>query len=413
MSVRQKILAMVMAGGEGTRLQPLTAERCKPAVPFGARYRIVDFALSNLVNSGIHAIYLLVQYKSQSLIEHVRKSWVLPSIPPGNFITVVPPQMRTGQEWFRGTADAVFQNLNLIKMHKPDLVAVFGADHIYRMNVRQMVHFHMQHEAEVTVAAVPVTLGQASSFGIIDANGEGVIRGFLEKPQHPPAMPGRPDLAYASMGNYLFSAKALSDAVYRCREEGGSDFGHHVIPRLVERGRVYAYDFSANRVPGVQAYEEAAYWRDVGTLDSYYQANMELLGQEPRFDLFNAHWPIFSSNYQGPVSHFISAEIENSLIGASCVLDRAKVRSSLIRREVVMEAGVEVEDCIIMDNVQIGRGARLRRVIVDRFNTIPAGARIGFDPEEDRRHFHVTDSGLVVLPEILPPPRESPVYGSR
>ncbi|HET20205.1 MAG TPA: glucose-1-phosphate adenylyltransferase, partial [Chromatiales bacterium] len=289
----------------------------------------------------------------------------------------------------------------------------FGADHIYRMNVREMVQFHMQSGAEVSVAALPVPLSQASSFGIIDADEDGVIRGFLEKPGRPPAMPGRPGFAYVSMGNYLFSTQALMDALHRCKAEGGSDFGHHVLPRLVERGRVHAYDFGTHRVPGVKPYEKAVYWRDVGTLDSYYQAQMELLGKEPSFDLFNPAWPIFSSNYQGPVTHFVEAGIEDSLIGSSCVIDGARIRHSVVRREVVMEPGVEVEDCIIMDNVRIGRGTRLRRVIVDRFNIIPAGTTIGFHTEHDRARFHVTESGIVVLPEVLPPPKESPSYASR
>lgn len=394
---RPNILAFVMAGGEGTRLQPLTAERSKPSVPFGARYRIADFVLSNLINSGIHSIYLLVQYKSQSLIEHVRKAWVLPPTLPGHFVTVVPPQMRTGPEWFQGTADAVFQNLNLIRQHAPDLVLVFGADHIYRMNVRQMIQFHLERNAAVTVAALPVPLEQSSAFGIIDADAHGRIRGFLEKPKQPPSMPGRPSHAYASMGNYLFNTDVLVDALLKCRGEGGNDFGTHVLPSLLKSGQLYAYDFAGNSVPGIRPYEEHAYWRDVGTLDAYFEAHMDVLGLEPRFDVFNARWPIFSSNYQGPAARFAEARLQNSMISAGCLIDGALIRNSVLRREVVVEPGAEIEDCIIMDHVTIRRGARLRRAIVDRYNVIGENELIGHDLEQDRGRYHVTESGIVVL----------------
>lgn len=399
---KPSILAMVMAGGEGSRLHPLTVERSKPSVPFGARYRIVDFVLSNLMNSGIHAIYLLVQYKSQSLIEHVRKAWVLPPILPEHFITVVPPQMRRGQQWFQGTADAVHQNMNLIRQHKPDLVAVFGADHIYRMDVRQMVQFHREREAQCTVAALPVPLAQASAFGVIDADSRGRIRGFLEKPKNPPPMASDSTRAFASMGNYLFDAEVLMQALSDAHERGENDFGNHVLPRLVDGGRLYAYDFSLNRVPGVREYEEQGYWRDVGTLDAYYEAHMDVLGLKPRFDVFNAQWPIFSSNYQGPVARFQDASIDNGMISAGCLIHGARVKDSVLRREVVLEPGVELDGCVIMDNVTIRRGAKLRRVIVDRYNVIEAGTRIGFDGAEDARRFKVTPAGVVVVPEAQP-----------
>lgn len=397
-----RILAMVMAGGEGSRLHPLTAERSKPSVPFGARYRIVDFVLSNLMNSGIHAIYLLVQYKSQSLIEHVRKAWVLPPILPEHFITVVPPQMRRGQTWFQGTADAVHQNLNLIRQHRPDLVVVFGADHIYRMDVRQMVQFHLDNAADASVAALPVPLKQASAFGIIDADVHGKVRAFLEKPAAPPPMASDPTRAFASMGNYLFNAEVLEQALIECHERGENDFGKHVLPRLTEGGRLYAYDFGQNRVPGVRDYEEHAYWRDVGTLDAYYEAHMDVLGLHPRFDVFNAQWPIFSSNYQGPVARFQNARIDNGMVSAGCLIDGARVKDSVLRREVVLEPGVELEGCVIMDNVTIRAGAKLRRVIVDRYNIIEPNARIGFDRAEDEARYKVTDNGVVVVPEAKP-----------
>jgi glucose-1-phosphate adenylyltransferase len=404
-----RILAFVMAGGEGSRLQPLTAERSKPSVPFGARFRIVDFVLSNLVNSRINAIYLLVQYKSQSLIEHVRKAWMLPPMLPDHFITIVPPQMRTGPEWFQGTADAVFQNLNLIQQHSPDLVLVFGADHIYRMDIRQMIKFHLDRRADATVAALPVPVEQASDFGIIDADASGRIRRFHEKPTIPPPMPDKLSHAYASMGNYLFSVEVLKAALSHCRAHGGTDFGKHVLPHLIGQHRLFAYDFSHNQVPGVRSYEEPNYWRDVGTLDAYYQANMDVLGLQPRFDVFNARWPIYSTNYQGPVAKFIRAEIDNSIVGAGCQINGAHLRNSILRREVVLEAGVELDGCVLMDGVTVRQGASLRHAIVDRYNQFESGERVGFDPISDRARFHVTDSGIVVVAEAeyLPTERTS------
>jgi glucose-1-phosphate adenylyltransferase len=393
-----KVLALVMAGGEGTRLNPLTRERSKPAVPFGARNRIIDFVLSNLVNSGIHSIYLLVQYKSQSLIEHVRKAWVLPPTLPTHFITVVPPQMSVGQEWFQGTADAVFQNLNLIQRHDPHLVLVFGADHIYRMDVRQMIQYHQERRAAVTVAALPVPREQASSFGIIDADAHGRVHSFLEKPDQPPPMLNRPTHAYASMGNYLFNTDILYKVLEKCRTEGGNDFGKHVLPCLLEAGRLYAYDFANNRVPGVQAYEEPAYWRDVGTLDAYFDAHQDVLGLEPRFDLFNSRWPIYSCNYQGPAARFVDSRLDNSMISAGCRIDGAHIRNSVLRREVVVEPGAEIEDCVIMDYVTVRRGAKLKRAIVDRYNVIEANVSIGHDLVLDRSLYHVTPSNIVALP---------------
>jgi glucose-1-phosphate adenylyltransferase len=390
---------MVLAGGEGSRLAPLTQERSKPAVPIGGRYRIVDFVLSNLVNSGIRSIYLLVQYKSQSLIEHINRSWVLSSIVPDHFITVVPPQMREGPEWFQGTADAVYQNLNLLAYHGPDLVAVFGADHVYRMDLRQMIDFHRDSGAAASVAALRVPVEQASAFGVIAVDQDGRIREFVEKPQNPPTMPGDPTHCLVSMGNYLFNSDVLVKALHQSNERGENDFGRHILPRLIRSHRVYAYDFSTNHVPGLREYEEQDYWRDVGTIDAYFDANQDVLGAEPRFNLFNPRWMITSSNYQGPNAKIVDGTIRNCMLGAGVLIKGAKVVNSIIRREVVLEADVEIEDCIIMDYTVIRRGARLRRVIVDRYNTIEPDAAIGFDTEADRRSWFVTDSGIVVVPK--------------
>jgi glucose-1-phosphate adenylyltransferase len=395
-----RILAIVLAGGEGSRLHPLTAERSKPAVPFGGRYRIVDFVLSNLVNSGVFSIYLLVQYKSQSLIEHIRRSWVLSPIFPEQFLTVVPPQMREGPDWFQGTADAVYQNLNLIDQQRPGMVLVFGADHIYRMDIRQMVDFHATRKADVTVAALPVPLREASAFGVIDADGSGRIRAFREKPAQPPAMPGDPTRAYASMGNYVFSTDVLIEALHAAKARDERDFGRHVLPRMIETHRVFAYDFGANRVPGTREYEEPAYWRDVGTIDAYFAAHQDMLGLEPKFNVFNPRWRIGSSNYQGPSARIVRAEVDNSILGAGTLLKGGRVKDSIVRREVVIEEGVELDQCIVMDYAIIRRGARLRRVIIDRYNTIAPDSRIGYDAGRDRAAgYHVTDSGIVVVPK--------------
>ncbi len=394
---KTKILAFVMAGGEGSRLHPLTALRSKPSVPFGGRYRIVDFVLSNLINSRINSVYLLVQYKSQSLIDHIRRAWVLSPILPDQFVTVVPPQMREGPEWFQGTADAVCQNLNLIRQHNPELVAVFGADHIYRMDVWQMARFHLERKADITVAALPVPLSEAPAFGVIATEADSRVRAFQEKPPQPAPMPSDPTRAYASMGNYLFDAKVLVWALQEAHRRGEHDFGRHVLPRLMDSHRLFAYDFTTNLVPGIKPYEEPAYWRDLGTIEAYFAAHQDVLGLSPRFNAFNPEWPIYSSNYQGPVARIIGGSIENSILAAGTLINGASVRNSVIRREVVLEPDVELEGCIIMDYVVIKRGSRLRRVIVDRYNTIEAGSRIGYDPEADRRRHHVTPSGITVV----------------
>jgi glucose-1-phosphate adenylyltransferase len=394
-----KILAMVMAGGGGSRLHPLTAQRSKPSIPFGARYRIVDFVLSNLINSQIHAIYLLVQYKSQSLIEHIRKSWVISPVIPDHFVAVVPPQMREGPEWFQGTADAVYQNLNLIEHYDPDLVAVFGADHVYRMDVSQMVAYHLESGADATVAALPVPIGHASAFGVIATDSAGRVLEFQEKPACPRSMPDDPDRSYASMGNYLFKTDVLLKALREAHRRGEHDFGHHVLPNLLSTHRLFAYDFSNNTVPGTKPYEESAYWRDIGDIDMYFAAHQDLLGPEPSFDLFNPRWPIYSSNYGGPGARVIHGNIHNSVLAAGTMIRGATVRNCVIHREVFIEDGADLSDCIIMDYVLIKAGARLRRAIVDRYNTIEAETTIGYDPDSDRERYHVTAGGITVIPE--------------
>jgi glucose-1-phosphate adenylyltransferase len=393
-----RILAFVLAGGRGERLFPLTRDRSKPAVPFGGKYRIIDFVLSNLLNSGIYSIYVLVQYLSQSLIDHIRLGWRSTGMVGDHFVLIVPPQMRRGETWYRGTADAIYQNLNLIRDFNPDLVAVFGADHVYRMDVGQMVAFHLERGALVTVAALPVPLEEASNFGILTTDRHGRVIGFEEKPKTPKPIPGDPSRAYASMGNYLFDRRTLVEAVTEdALKNSEHDFGRNIIPELVSEVAVYAYDFLTNEVPGLRPYEERGYWRDVGTIRAYWQAHMDLLGPEPLFDLDNPHWPIYTYAYPGPSARVISGEVEDSLLGEGSVVRGGKVYRSILGRGVRVEEAV-IEDSIIMDFTVVDRGAHLRKVIVDRFNHIEPGTCIGLDPERDAPRYFVDGSGIVVIP---------------
>lgn len=396
--MQPKVLGFVLAGGKGERLFPLTAFRSKPSVPFGGRYRIVDFVLSNLVNSHIYSIYLLVQYKSQSLIEHVRRNWVLSPVVKDHFVAVVPPQMRMGPEWFQGTADAVFQNITIIREHNPRLVVVFGADHIYRMDIRQMIDFHLEKDAFVTVAARPVPIDRASSFGVILTDSEKRIVGFQEKPKKPTPMPDDPSRAYVSMGNYIFNRDVLLDALARAQRKKQHDFGAHVIPDLVGTERVFAYDFATNVIPGIMPYEENGYWRDVGTIAAFFEAHMDMLGNSPPFELDNKLWLIHPSSYEGPPTKILRGDIINSIIAEGTIVHRAKIRNSVIRSGVVIEKDVSVEDCIIMDHSILKRGCSLHRVIVDKHNIVKEGEKIGFDPDRDHLYCHIDPSGIAIVP---------------
>jgi len=394
-----KVLALVLAGGKGERLFPLTAFRSKPAVPFGGRYRIVDFVLSNLINSHIYSIYLLVQYQSQSLIEHVRQNWVLSPVIRDQFVTVVPPQMRMGPEWFQGTADAVFQNLNLIKQHDPQLVIIFGADHVYRMDIRQMIDFHVTNNASVTVAARPVPVAHASAFGVIQTDTSRRITGFQEKPKKPTPLADDPALAYVSMGNYIFNRDVLVQALAKAQRNKQHDFGSHVIPDLVGTGQVFAYDFATNVIPSTLPEEEKGYWRDVGTISAYFDAHMDMLGKTPRFELDNKKWPIHPSGHGGPATKILHGYIRNSIIAEGSVIHKARIRNSVIRSGVIIEDGVSVDECIIMDSVVLRKGCRLKRAIVDKLNIIGEGETFGFDPGSDRFKCHIDASGISIIPK--------------
>ncbi|MGV3680875.1 MAG: glucose-1-phosphate adenylyltransferase [Acidovorax sp.] len=407
MSRTRNVLAIVMAGGEGSRLHPLTAERCKPAVPFNGKHRIVDFVLSNLVNSEIYSIYLLVQYKSQSLIEHIRSSWTMTRFIPQHFVTVVPPQMRNGPEWFQGTADSVYQNIHLIESFQPDIVAVFGADHIYRMDVRQMVDFHRASQAHVSVATLPVPLSQCNQFGIVEVDAHHRIGNFVEKPKNTRPMPGSSTHALASMGNYLFNADVLLDALKKAHATGHSDFGRDILPTMLQSHRLMAYDFTANEIPGTAPYEEHAYWRDVGTIDAYFDAHFDTLGATPRFRMTNREWPIYASPDQAESAQIENGVIHRSVVGSGSIVDGATLDHAMLRRSVLVERDATLEHCIVMERSRIGQGAHVRRAIIDQDNDIPPGERIGFDEAEDRRRFHVTESGIVVVPRQFFPTRSA------
>ncbi len=394
-----RVLAFILAGGKGERLYPLTRERGKPAVPFGGKYRIIDFVLSNFVNSGIYALYVLVQYKAQSLIEHLRTAWRLGGPIPDHFVIVVPPQMRWGETWYQGTADAVYQNLNLLLDFHPDIVAIFGADHVYRMDIRQMLSFHQERQADITVAALPVPIEQASSFGIIEAEPDGRIVRFEEKPAHAIPMANDRSKALASMGNYLFTREVLVEALVEdARRSTEHDFGRTIIPELISHLNVYAYNFVENQIPGLQPYEERGYWRDVGTITAYWQAHMDLLGPIPLLDLANPLWPILTAAHGGPSARVIDGEVTDTLIGEGTRIEGAVVKRSILGRGVRIESAATIQESIVMDHTIVQEGAHLQRVIVDRYNIVSTGLRIGTDLQQDMGRFHVDPSGIVVVP---------------
>lgn len=391
---------MIMAGGKGERLYPLTKDRSKPSVPFGGKYRIVDFVLSNFVNSGIFSSYVLVQYLSQSLIEYLRTTWRTEGLIPDHFLTCVPPQMRLGEIWYRGTADSVRQNINLVKDFAPDLVAIFGADHIYRMDVRQMIDFHLKNHADVTVAANTVSIKDASSFGILGTDDNNRIIQFDEKPQKPKHIPGNPKAAYASMGNYIFNTDVLLQVLQkRFCDVPALDFGKHILPKILTDHRTFAYDFQSQTLPGAKPHEEQGYWRDVGTIESFWQTNMDLLGPKPKLDLDNPKWPVNTTAYRVPPTKYMGGTVINSMISNGCVIHpKAKIKNCVLSSSVIVHDGAEVEDCVIMDNCEIKQGAKLKKVIIDRFNTIPAKQTIGLDQNEDAQRYYIDPSGIVVIP---------------
>ena len=407
--MQNDVLVMILAGGEGSRLRPLTNDRAKPAVPFGGRYRLIDLVLSNFVNSGFYHINVLTQYKSDSLNRHISRGWRL-SYQVDHYCEAVPAQQRTGKHWYQGSADAIYQNLNLLSDTNPVDVAVFGSDHIYKMDVSQMLDFHREKEAALTIAAIPVPIEEASSFGVIVVDESGEVIGFEEKPENPRPIPGDPDHALASMGNYIFRREELVEHVVRDARNDGSahDFGRNVITDMVAnpRRRVFAYDFSTNTIPG-QPDTERGYWRDVGTIDSYWQASMDLVSIVPEFDLYNRRWPIRTHHKHYPPAKFVHDDplsgrtgmAINSIVAEGGIVSGGVIRNSILFPQVRVNSYSIIEDSVLFDRAVIGRRARIRRAIIEKDVEIPQDMVIGYDLEHDRERFYVSDDGVVVIPK--------------
>jgi glucose-1-phosphate adenylyltransferase len=404
---RRNVLTMILAGGMGERLYPLTRDRAKPAVPFGGRYRIVDFVINNFINSGFFKIKILTQFKSTSLIEHITRTWrLVPEI--GQYVDVVPAQMRKGPFWFRGTADAVFQNLELIFDEQPDVVCVFGGDHIYKMDVNQMLQEHLANEADLTIATIPVALSEAHHFGIVEIDEDWRVTGFVEKPKEgAKTIPGRPDMVLASMGNYIFDAHVMTDVLQRnALRDSAHDFGKEIIPDMYPRTKVYAYDFAKNYIAGEESYNRG-YWRDVGTVDAYFEASMDLVSVTPLFNLYNPMWPLVSAPMNLPPAKFVFADSKSqrigiatdSLVSDGVIISGGTINRCILHPRVRIHSYSDIDESILMDGVEIGRHSRIRRAIVDKGVKIPAGTTIGYDVEADRQHFTVTESGIVVVPK--------------
>ncbi len=400
-----QVLAIVLAGGAGKRLAPLTDDRAKPAVPFGGLYRLIDFVLSNLVNAGCRRICVLTQYKSHSLDRHITTTWRLSNL-LGNYVTPVPAQQRLGPHWYTGSADAIYQSLNLIFDDQPDIVAVFGADHVYRMDMTQMIAQHQANKAGVTVAAIPVPRAEASAFGIVKTGQDGrSIEAFLEKPADPPGLPRDPNMSYASMGNYIFDTDVLIDALRKdaIDDESRHDMGGDIVPMLVAQGAAQAYNFLENEVPGAEP-RDAGYWRDVGTLDSYFEAHMDLCAVHPIFNLYNDNWPILTYVPSQPPAKFVHASGDrvgraiNSVVSNGVIVSGGLVQDSVLSPGVRVNSWSSVERSVIMHNTRIGRYAVVKNAILDKNVEVPDGAVVGVDKEHDRaRGFVVSAGGVTVV----------------
>ncbi len=395
-----RVLGIVLAGGEGKRLMPLTEDRAKPAVPFGGSYRLIDFALSNLVNAGYLHIAVLTQYKSHSLDRHISLTWRMSGM-LGNYVTPVPAQQRRGPQWYQGSADAIYQSMNLINDESPDIIVVFGADHVYRMDASQMVQAHLDTGAGVTVAGIRVPRSEADQFGVIKTADDGVtISEFLEKPADPPGLVDSPEESFASMGNYVFSTETLVEALVRDAQDPASrhDMGGDIIPALVAQGRACVYDFKRNDVPGASD-SDRDYWRDVGTIDSYHEAHLDLVSAIPQFDLYNSEWPIYTSDAQLPGAKFVhGATVRDSVVCHGSIVSGASTESSVLGRNTYVSDGATLQRTVLMDNVTIGPGAIIRNAIIDKNVVVPPNTLIGVDHDEDlRRGFAVSEGGVVVL----------------
>ena len=399
MRARHRVLAIVLAGGEGKRLMPLTIDRAKPAVPFGGTYRLIDFVLSNLANAGMRQIAVLTQYKSHSLDKHISLTWRMSTL-LGNYVTPVPAQQRLGPRWYQGSADAIYQSMNLIRDEEPDYVVVFGADNIYRMDVSQMLEAHIDGGRGCTVAGIRVPRSQASAFGVIDAAADNKIKEFLEKPVEPPGLPDDPEASFASMGNYIFTTGPLIDALAdnAANEDSRHDMGGDIIPGFVSRGDGQVYDFTANEVPG-STERDKAYWRDVGTLDAYHESHMDLVSVDPVFNLYNLDWPIWTYPVQMPGAKFtMNGVARDSIVSPGCVVSGGSIESSVLSPNVKVYEDASVEDSVILSHAVIGRNAIVRRAILDKNVFVPDGAKVGVDSEADEaRGFTVSEGGVTVV----------------
>lgn len=401
-------LVMILAGGEGKRLYPLTKDRAKPAVPFGGRYRIIDFVLNNFINSGFFKIKVLTQYKSDSLNKHITRGWALSPF-LNQYVDLCPAQMRTGGDWYRGTADAIYQNIFHITDEDPDFVCVFGGDHIYKMDVSQMLAYHQGNGADLSISAIPIPISEAHEFGIIEVDDDWRLTNFVEKPKDKPkSIPGRPDMCLASMGNYIFNKDILLDALRKdaAIENSSHDFGKNVIPMLLNEGKkIYIYNFNDNEFSGMSP-QEQGYWMDVGSIDAYWQANMDLLDYDPELNLYSQEWPLRTFNYNYPPAKFIWEEGErvgmatNSMVSEGCVVSGAGLSRCILSPKVKVNSYSQISESILMENVQVGRYSKIKKAIIDKNVVIPPNTRIGFDKDEDeRRGFHVSPNGVTVVPK--------------
>ncbi len=401
MSDRPNVLSIVLAGGEGKRLMPLTADRAKPAVPFGGTYRLIDFVLSNMANSGLTKIAVLTQYKSHSLDRHISQTWRFSTL-LGSYVTSVPAQQRTGKSWYQGSADAIYQSMNLINDDQPDYIVVFGADNIYRMDVDAMLDAHIASGAQCTVAGIRVPRHEASAFGIIDADESGKIKEFLEKPADPPGLPDSPDESFASMGNYIFTSAAFVECLTKdaADEDSKHDMGGNVVPYFVGRGEAFVYDFTKNDVPGSTG-KDRNYWRDVGTIDAYHLAHMDLVSVEPEFNLYNRKWPIFTNQPQLPGAKFtLRGTAEDSIVSTGCIISGGDVDRSVLSPNVNIDKWAKVEESVLFSNVRVGRNAVIRRAILDKNVVVEDGAEVGVNREADKaRGFYISDNGITVVPK--------------